>query len=290
MANKIALPVIWQIPDDLWQIIEPIVRPSKQPGTTGRPPLDPRAVLDGILHVLRTGCQWNAVPGCFGSSTSIHRYFQGWSRQGRFNLIWQVLTEYYDKLVGICWRWLAADCALVKAVLGGTSTGKSPVDRGKLATKRTLLTDKRGAPLALTVNSGNRTDMRLLDGVLSSLVVDRPAVVKYRPQHLCLDKGFDYQEVDELLIELNFRRHIARKKKGSSPLAPPPRSQKTIYRAKRWVVERTHAWYNRFKKIAVRSEKSWRNYQGLCDFASALIIYRMIHRLSRRKHPLRLLG
>lgn len=74
----------WRIPDELWQRVEPLLPKRRQSRKGGRPPLPYRQVLDGIFYVLRTGCQWKAVPPEFGSGSSLHRYFQRWVKLGVF--------------------------------------------------------------------------------------------------------------------------------------------------------------------------------------------------------------
>lgn len=74
----------WRIPDELWQRIETFLPMRRKSRKGGRPPLPYRQVLDGIFYVLRTGCQWKAVPPEFGSGSSLHRYFQKWVKRGVF--------------------------------------------------------------------------------------------------------------------------------------------------------------------------------------------------------------
>ena len=74
----------WRIPDELWQRVEPLLPKRRRSRKGGRPPLPYRQVLDGIFYVLRTGCQWKAVPPEFGSGSSLHRYFQRWVKLGVF--------------------------------------------------------------------------------------------------------------------------------------------------------------------------------------------------------------
>ena len=77
-----AEPTIWRMPDGLWADCRPLLPPEKPPGTRGRPVVPFRQVLDGILHVLRTGCQWKAVPREFGSGSTVHARFQEWTQHG----------------------------------------------------------------------------------------------------------------------------------------------------------------------------------------------------------------
>jgi putative transposase len=137
VSNKIALPVIWQIPDDLWRCILMMLPPEKPRGSCGRPPLSYRRVLNGILYVLRTGCQWNAVPRRYGSGSSIHRYFQAWVALGIFRRIWALVLQSYDKQCRIGWDWQSCDGTMLKAPLGGGRCGPNPTDRRKSGTNGT---------------------------------------------------------------------------------------------------------------------------------------------------------
>ncbi|MDB5310457.1 MAG: hypothetical protein JWO38_4659 [Gemmataceae bacterium] len=83
-------------------------------------------VLDGIFHVLRTGCQWQAAPPEFGSGNSPHRYFQRWQKRGVFRSLWRNARHKYDALVGMDWDWQSLDGTMTKAPLGGKKDGQEP--------------------------------------------------------------------------------------------------------------------------------------------------------------------
>jgi putative transposase len=126
---------LWNVPDPLWVKLAPILPPDKPCGTVGRPALRNRQVLNGILYVLRTGCQWKSLKKeWFGASSSLHDRYQAWRQAGLFARIFQLMLEYYDQVKRIQWRWQAIDSKLVPAPLGGEKTGKNPSDRGKLGT------------------------------------------------------------------------------------------------------------------------------------------------------------
>ena len=114
----------------------------------------------------------------------------------------------YDALNGIDWAWLAMDGAMTKAPLGGKKMGKNPTDRGKLGTKRSLLTDGGGMPIGLAVEGANRHDCKLVQATLASIPVVRPEPTPATPQGMCLDKGYDDDEVRDLLAEFGFTAHI----------------------------------------------------------------------------------
>ncbi len=113
------LPTVKRIPDELWDEIRLILPPEKPTNTIGRPAVSFRKVLDGILYVLRTGCQWKMLPKEFGSGSTCHRRFQQWSISKVFQRLWTRLLKVYDGIVGIQWKWQSLDSISVKAPLGG---------------------------------------------------------------------------------------------------------------------------------------------------------------------------
>jgi transposase len=130
----------WTVSEEMWSKVEPLIPVRKRekgrkyrrkPGA-GRKPLDARKVFEGIVFVLRTGCQWKALPEeRFGSASSIHKYFQAWKRQGVFVRLWRKGLAEYDELEGIAWAWQSIDGAMVKAPLAQEAVGPNPTDRGK---------------------------------------------------------------------------------------------------------------------------------------------------------------
>lgn len=131
----------WTVSDDLWAKVAPLIpkrqrrlprkRYRRKPGG-GRKPVPPRRAFEAIVYVLRTGCQWKALPQTqFGSASSIHKYFLAWKRAGVFVRLWRKGLAEYDELEGIAWWWQSVDAALVKAPLAQEAVGPNPTDRGK---------------------------------------------------------------------------------------------------------------------------------------------------------------
>src|SRR3954462_375912 len=200
----------WRMPDPLWERIVPLLpaRPSHPLGCHN-PRVDDRKAMDAIFFVLRTGCQWNALNATgICSSSSAHRRFQEWTSAGVFVTSWAQGLQEYDELKGLDWSWAALDGAMTKAPLGGEWTGKSPTDRGKLGAKRSLLTEANGVPVGLAVDGANRHDKKLVGATLESIPVGRPEPTEARPQGLCLDKGYDYNDTRELVEEFGFTAHV----------------------------------------------------------------------------------
>jgi putative transposase len=151
--------------------------------------------------------------------------------------------------------------------LGGKSTGNNPTDRGKSGVKRSLLTDGRGVPLGVVVEGANRHDSPLLEATLESIPVERPDPEE-TPQHVCLDAGYEGDPVQQVVEAWGYTAHI--RSRGEEK-----QEKQTIpgYRARRWVVERTHSWMNRFRRLLVRWEKKKDNYLGLLHLALAYITF-----------------
>jgi len=127
------LPTIWEVNDDLWNIIRDILDELAPPAPTGRPRIDERAALNGIIYQMRSGCQWNQLPEKFGDDSSVHRTMQRWIGKGVFHRVWAVLIENCAELCGVDWEWQSADAAQAKARFGGISSAPTPQIAGKMA-------------------------------------------------------------------------------------------------------------------------------------------------------------
>ena len=119
------------------------------------------------------------------------------------------------------------------------------------------------------MDGANRPDMKMVRETLASIPVERPEPTPAQPQGLCLDKGYAYDEVEELAEEFHFTTHIPPKKGEAQQVKRRARAK-----ARRWVVERTHSWMNRFRGILIRWCKKAENYIALVHMSFAFIIYR----------------
>ena len=167
-------------------------------------------------------------------------------------------------------RWLPhqGDGCLTKAPLSRSEVvGRNPTDRGKQGVKRSLLVEGNGMPLALAVGPANRNDHLLLAETLDGLVARRPSRAAL-VQHLCLDLGYDDAGSRHEAAQRGYVSHI---RSGSRTLHNGQHSRK---QARRWVVERTHAWLNRFRRLLVRWERKVANYEALLHLACSLICWR----------------
>lgn len=268
-----ALPTIWRLPDELWQRIEPILERRYPPAVRGRPRTDLRRVLDGLIYRMRSGVQWEQLPREFGAKSTVHGWFQRFVEDGVLEEIWAALVAECDELGDVAWVWQAADGVLGKSRFDGDQRGPNPTDRGKQGTKKHLLVDQHGGPLAAVIAAANRNDHLLLEDTIDAIVIERPDPEDVI-QHLCLDKAYDNKASDRVCAEAGYVAHIRRI--GEEKLDTT--GEKT-HPARRWVVERTLAWLQRCRAILIRYDKKSANYKGLVQLASALLWYRRLDRL-----------
>jgi len=128
--------------------------------------------------------------------------------------------------------------------------GKNPTDRGKIGTKRSVLTDGGGVPLGLAVEGANCHDVKMARATITSIPVERPAPTPEQPQGLCLDKGDACDEVRDLRAVFGCTAHIRARGEEAQAI-----KQEAGYKARRWVVERTHRGMNRFRRVLSRWDK-----------------------------------
>lgn len=132
-----------------------------------------------------------------------------------------------------------------------------------------MLTEAHGIPLGLEIDGANRHDMKLVRATIEAIVVERPEPTDEQPQGMCLDKGYDYEAVREILEEFGFTAHIRARGEEAQEL-----KRDASTKARRWVVERSHSWMNRFRRILVRWDKKPENYLAFLHFACGLIAFR----------------
>jgi putative transposase len=142
--------------------------------------------------------------------------------------------------------------------------------------KRSLLVEAAGGPLAVVIAGANVHDTKLLAATLDAIVVPRPQPTPQRPQHLCLDLGYDNPTGAEAVKTHHYVSHLRRIGKEKLDLA----TGELCFPARRWVVERTLAWLSKCRALLIRYDKYAANFRGLLQFACALLWFRRLHRLS----------
>jgi len=223
--------------------------------------------MNGIYYCLKTGVQWNWLPLCFGSDAAIHKLFQNLVRMGFFKCFWQAELYEAEKKGLLDLSVQALDTAHIKAPLGQELTGKSPVDRAKLGSKRSMISDKNGIPIGFALGSGNQHDSTLFHDTLASIPTWLPQPFG---KELHLDAAYDSEEVRTILFNFDYVPKICVNRRRSK-IAP-----KKVIPRHRWVIEPVHSWVNRFRRLFVRFDKYAANYEGLVHFALGLIVFKKL--------------
>ena len=187
------------LPDPLWEVVEPLLPSLSSRPKAGRPRISDRACLTGILFVLRSGIPWQTLPqelGC-GSGMTCWRRLRDWQEQGIWDLMHFALLSWLAREGDIDWSRAVVDSCSIRAVCGGTQTGPNPTDRAKRGSKRHLICDARGVPLAVRLTGANRNDsqeaLALVDAI-PPLQRERGRP-RRRPDCVVGDRGYDAMSI-----------------------------------------------------------------------------------------------
>jgi transposase len=146
----------WEVSDQFWGRVEPLIpeterspdKAYKRKAGGGRKPMPRRQIFEAIMYVLRTGCQWKALPKeRFGSPSAIHTHFMRWMHAGFFVALWRAGLAEYDDMEGIAWSWQSIDGAMVKAPLAQEAVGRNPTDRGKKRNEAAFISGRPWCPV-----------------------------------------------------------------------------------------------------------------------------------------------
>jgi len=162
-----------------------------------------------------------------------------------------------------------------RLLLGEKIPAQTPLIGEKKGTKRSLLGDANGIPLALAVAGANVNDMILVPETLDNIVAFRPIPTPEREQNLAMDKGYDYAQTDHQVRQHGFTPHIRRRGEGKLTYHDPNKP------ARRWVIERSNSWMNRFRRVLIRWEKKTENYVAMIEFAFSVIIFNKLKKENR---------
>jgi len=257
------------LPDELWELIRPHLPPHPPRPKGGRPPLDDRRVLTGIIFVLKTGIPWEYLPremNC-GCGMTCWRRLRDWWRGGVWGKIHTSLLSRLRAGKQIDFSRFLIDTSHVRAVGGGMQTGPSPVDRRKLGSKITLVTDAQGVPVVVGVIPANRNDSQETISLIDRVppIAGQCGRPRRRPERLQGDRGFDAEDDRQAL-----------RRRGIIPLLGKRRTPHGSGLGRfRWFIERTNSWLKQFRRIRVRYDRIPAIYYAFLKLASALICYRI---------------
>ena len=181
-----------------------------------------------------------------------------------FLKLWKKGLAEYDDMEGIAWKWQSIDGSMTKAPTAQESVGPNPTDRGKNGTKRHILVDEYGVPLSIVVTGANRHDVTQIESVLKNRIRNPRGRTQ---QNLCADAGYSGKKSENIMRAYHYTPHI--RSRGEEKIAI-----QHGFKARRWIVEVVHSWFNRFRKLLVRYEKTNAAYESLLQLAASIIIFR----------------
>jgi transposase len=237
------------LPDELWAIIRPTLPVHRPDRRGGRPRLDDRKALTGIVFVLKTGIPWEDLPrerGC-GCGMTCRRRLRDWQADGTRVKIHGALLARLRGADKIDWSRALIDSSLVRAADGGEATGPSPVDRGKPGSQHHVVTDASGIPLVCSVTAANRNDIGAMAPLVNALpaIAGKPGHPRRQPDALQGDLAYDSEP---------HRRGL--RLMGVEPIWPEKGiDDDTGLGEARWPVERALSWLHQDRRLRIRYER-----------------------------------
>lgn len=259
------------VSDELWKRIEPLIPKRNSPTAKGgRPPIDDRAALTGILFVLKTGIPWEDLPqemGC-GCGMTCWRRLRDWQAAGVWDRLHALLLAELRAADKIDWSRAAVDSSTIRAVGGGGKTGPNPTDRRKLGSKHHVITDGQGVPLQVELSGANTHDIRHLLSLAVRIppVAGKPGRPRSRPDKLYADRAYDSEDARKILKWLGIEPHLARRRTDHG-------SGLGVFR---WVAERTIAWFHNFRRLRTRFDRRDDIHEGFLACAKCLICFNFL--------------
>lgn len=229
-----------------------------------RPRVSDRVVFDKLLQVLVFGCAYARIADATCSATTLRRRRDEWIAAGVIETLHRLVLAAYDHMIGLELCDLAVDGCMTMAPCGGEVAGRSPVNRGKQGLKRSLVVDATGIPLGAVVAPASRPDSPLLEATLDTLARLGPLPDTVTVH---LDRGYDSGLTRHRLAARGMHGAIAARGR------PAP-----LTAGQRWVVERTHAWLNAYKKLVWCTERRAIVVAFWLTLAAVIIIVRRLLR------------
>ena len=230
----------------------------------GRPPVPKRQALRGIFWILDNGAKWKDLPREFGSKSAVHRWFTTWVKAGVFEAIMREAGRLVEERGGYRLYECFIDATFSKARGGGDGVGVTKAGKG---VKIMVLVDARGLPVAVHTASATPHESKLVQGLFDFMLTS------VTPDRIIGDKAYDSDALDDQLAC-----------EGSDLIAPHRAKRRTKtqdgrflrrYR-RRWTVERTIAWFQNYRRLCIRWEKSTLLFQGFLHLSCSLLLLREV--------------
>lgn len=232
----------------------------------GRPAIDKRAALGGVFWILDNGAKWKDLPREFGSKSAVHRWFTHWVRAGVFERLMRDAGDLIEERDGFRLYECFIDGTFSKAKGGGDGIGLTKAGKG---VKIMVLVDARGVPVAVSTGSASPHESKLVQGLFEFMLTIEA------PLRIIGDKAYDSDALDDALadegIEMIAPHRASRKPQNATQDGRPLRRYK-----RRWTVERTISWFQNFRRLCIRYEKSTTLFQGFLHLGCTMILLKQV--------------
>jgi transposase len=257
------VPVVRNLSDEQWAVLEPFfASPLPRPDGRGRPWKEARAVLDGVLYVLRTGCAGADWPASYPPKSTCQDRLQHWIRTGVLRAALADLADVLADCGLLDLRECFIDGTFAPAQRGGRAVGKTKKGKGS---KMMVVVEADGLPVAITIDRATPQEVKLVEQTLEARFIEK------LPERLIGDNAYDSDALDADLalqgIEVMAPHRSNRQHKTQD--GRPLRRQKRRYK-----VERFFAWLQAFRRLLVRWEVKAENDLGFVHLACVLILLR----------------
>lgn len=232
----------------------------------GRPRANKRRTLRGIFWMLDNGAKWKDLPRKFGTKSTVHRWFKTWVQAGIFEEIMRGAGYNVEQKGGYRLYEGFIDGTFCKARGGGDGIGCTKAGKG---VKIMVMVDARGLPVAVHSASAEPHESRLVQQLFDFMLASEP------PDRLIGDKAYDSDRLaDELMdqgVELIAPHRSSRKPENKTQDGRPLRRYK-----RRWTVERTIGWFQNFRRLCIRWEKSTMLFSGFLHLGCTILLLKQV--------------
>jgi len=232
----------------------------------GRPPTCKRKVIAGIFWILDNGAKWKDLPRRFGSKSAVHRFFQTWVQQGIFERIMRDAGRLVEDRGEYRLYECFIDGTFAKAKGGGDGIGCTKAGKG---VKIMVLVDARGLPVAVDTTSASPHESRLVQQLFDFVLTDQ------LPDRIIGDRAYDSDMLDDDLAAHGVEMIAPHRKNRREETATQDGRSLRRYR-RRWTVERTIAWFQNYRRLCIRWEKTKMMFQGYLHLGCALLLLKEV--------------
>jgi transposase len=256
-----------------WKKIAPLLPKPPQHRKGGRPWIENRRVLEGILWILRSGARWQDLPEKYPHPSTCWRRLRDWEEQGVWLRIWRAfLSELNERQQ---WKWSESflDGSFAPAKKGAAESEKPSGARGRSG----WWVDGTGLPLGDHLHSASPAEVRLAETTLAAIRVGRrqhPGRPRQKPERVIADKAYDSDPLRKRLRRRGIELICPHKKNRVRPATQDGRKLRRYKR--RWIIERTIAWLGNFRRLAVRYDRSLTIYRAFFHIACFMIVLRRV--------------